>query len=159
MEFRTMYDDFDTIFANPGCADVPIYSPSVDNDGHIILEEIGVKNLPDYIDSFRDSCDINNLVARFNAGDVSALSRAQGAFFDATQLPHTYAEMLNTVINAEQTFNALPLEVREKFDNSYVKWLSMMDDAEQFALLMGVSKDAPAEPAEPVEPVSKEVID
>ena len=150
MDFPTMYDPRDPIYTDPGCADVPIYSPSVDNDGHIVLEEIGVKNLPEYIDSFRESCDINNLVARFNAGDVSALSRAQGAFFDATQLPHTYAEMLNTVINAENTFNSLPLEVREKFDNSYVKWLSMMDDAEQFALLMGVSEDAPSEPAEPV---------
>ena len=156
MNFPTMYDSRETNFTEPGCADVPIYSPSVDNDGHIVLEEIGVKNLPEYIDSFRESCDINNLVARFNAGDVTALSRAQGAFFDATQLPHTYAEMLNTVINAEQTFNALPLEVREKFDNSYVKWVSMMDDAEQFALMMGVSKDA-ADPSEPAEPVPKEV--
>ena len=154
MDFPTMYDPRDPVYADPGAADVPIYSPSVDNDGHIELDVIGVKNLPEYIDSFRESCDINNLVARFNAGDVTALSRAQGAFFDATQLPHTYAEMLNTVTNAEQTFNSLPLEVREKFDNSYVKWLSMMDDAEQFALMMGVSKDAPAEPPEPI---SKEV--
>lgn len=143
MDFRTMYDAQETIYAEPGNPDVPVYSPSVDNDGHIILEEIGVKNLPEYIDSFRESCDINNLVARFNAGDVSALSRVQGAYFDATQLPHTYAEMLNTVINAEKTFNSLPLETREKFDNSYVKWLSMMDDAEQFALMMGVSKETP----------------
>lgn len=143
MDFPTMYDPRDPIYADPGSADVPIYSPSVDNDGHIVLEEIGVKNLPEYIDSFRESCDINNLVARFNAGDVTALSRTQGAFFDATALPHTYAEMLNTVINAEQTFNSLPLEIREKFDNSYVKWLSMMDDAEQFALMMGVSHETP----------------
>ena len=145
MDFPTLYDSRDPIYTDPGSADVPIYSPSVDNDGHINLEVIGVKNLPEYIDSFRESCDINNLVARFNAGDVTALSRTQGAFFDATQLPHTYAEMLNTVINAEQTFNSLPIDIREKFDNSYVKWLSMMDDAEQFALMMGVSKDAPAD--------------
>lgn len=143
IDFPTMYDPRDPIYADPGSADVPIYSPSVDNDGHIVLEEIGIKNLPEYIDSFRESCDINNLVARFNAGDVTALSRTQGAFFDATALPHTYAEMLNTVINAEKTFNSLPLETREKFDNSYVKWLSMMDDAEQFALMMGVSPETP----------------
>ena len=145
IEFPTMYDPHVDFFTDPGNPDVPIYSPSVDNEGHIVLEEIGIKNIPEYIDSFRESCDINNLVARFNAGDVSALSRVQGAYFDATQLPHTYAEMLNTVINAEKTFNSLPLDVREKFDNSYVKWLSMMDDAEQFALMMGVSKDAPAD--------------
>lgn len=143
IEFPTMYDPHVPFYTEAGNPDVPIYSPSVDNDGHIVLEEIGVKNLPEYIDSFRESCDINNLVARFNAGDVTALSRTQGAFFDATQLPKTYAEMLNTVINAEQTFNSLPLEIREKFDNSYVKWLSMMDDAEQFALMMGVSRETP----------------
>lgn len=143
MEFRTMYDPHDRVFALAGNPEVPIYSPSVDNDGHIVLEPVGVKNLPDYIDSFRESCDINVLISRFNAGDVSALSRTQGAYFDATQLPHTYAEMLNTVINAEKTFNSLPLVVREKFDNSYVKWLSLMDDAEQFAVLMGVSCETP----------------
>ena len=75
MDFPTMYDPRDPVYAEPGNPDVPVYSPSVDNDGHIVLEEIGIKNLPEYIDSFRESCDINNLVARFNAGDVTALSR------------------------------------------------------------------------------------
>lgn len=144
MRFRNMYDkDFKREFTCPGDEDAPIYSPSVDNEGRITLEVTGVKKIPEFIDSFRESCDINNIVARFNAGDVSVLSRSQGAFFDATQLPHTYAEMLNTVINAEATFNQLPLEVRERFENNYVKWLSMMDDAEQFALMMGVSHETP----------------
>lgn len=142
MRFRNMYDkDFKREFTCPGDVEAPIYSPSVDNEGRITLEVTGKRNIPEFIDSFRESCDINNIVARFNAGDVGALSRSQGAFFDATQLPHTYAEMLNTVINAEATFNQLPLEVRERFENSYVKWLSMMDDAEQFALMMGVSHE------------------
>lgn len=145
MDFRTMYDPHERVIAPAGNPDVPIYSPSVDNDGHIVLEPVGIKNLPDYIDSFRESCDINVLVARFNAGDVSALSRTQGAYFDATVLPKTYAEMLNTVINAEKTFNSLPIDIREKFDNSYVKWLSTMDDEEQFAFLMGVSHETPLE--------------
>ena len=142
MRFRNMYDtDFKRDFTCPGEEEALIYSPSIDNEGRVSLEVTGKRNIPEFIDSFRDSCDINNIVARFNAGDVSALSRSQGAFFDATQVPHTYAEMLNTVINAEATFNQLPLEVRERFENNYVKWLSMMDDAEQFALMMGVSHE------------------
>ena len=144
MRFRNMYDtDFKREFSSPGDEEALIYSPSIDNEGRVILEVTGKRNIPDFIDSFRESCDINNIVERFNSGDVSVLSRSQGAFFDATQLPHTYAEMLKTVINAEQTFNSLPLDIREKFDNSYVKWLSMMDDVEQFALMMGVSKETP----------------
>lgn len=144
-----MYDsDFKREFSCPGDEEALIYSPSVDNEGRISLEVTGKRNIPEFIDSFRESCDINNIVARFNSGDVSALSRSQGAFFDATQLPHTYAEMLNTVINAEATFNQLPLEVRERFENNYVKWLSMMDDAEQFALMMGVSHETPEDKGE-----------
>ena len=144
-----MYDtDFKREFTSSGDEEALIYSPSVDNEGRITLEVSGKRNIPEFIDSFRDSCDINNIVARFNAGDVSALSRSQGAFLDVTQLPHTYAEMLNTVINAEATFNQLPLEVRERFENNYVKWLSMMDDAEQFALLMGVSHETSEEKGE-----------
>lgn len=142
MRFRNMYDtDFKREFTCSGEVEAPIYSPSVDNEGRITLEVTGTRNISEFINSFRDSCDINNIVARFNAGDASVLSRSQGAFFDATQLPHTYAEMLNTVINAEQTFNQLPLEVRERFENSYVKWISMMDDAEKFAVMMGVSHE------------------
>ena len=142
MRFRNMYDtDFKREFTFSGEEDALIYSPSIDNEGRVTLEVTGKRNIRDFIDSFRDSCDINNIVARFNAGDSSALSRSQGAFFDATQLPHTYAEMLNTVINAEQTFNQLPLEVRERFENNYVKWISMMDDAEKFAVMMGVSHE------------------
>lgn len=142
MRFRNMYDtDFDREFTNPGETEAPIYSPIVDSEGRISLEVSGIRNIPEFIDSYRESCDINNIVARFSAGDVSVLSRSQGAFFDATQLPHSYAEMLNTVINAERTFNQLPLEVRERFENSYVKWISTMDDAEKFAVMMGVSHE------------------
>lgn len=142
MRFRNMYDtDFKREFTSPGEEEALIYSPSIDNDGRVSLEVTGKRNIPEFIDSFRESCDINNIVARFNAGDVSALSRSQGAFFDATQLPHTYAEMLNTVINAERIFNQLPFEVRERFENNYVKWISTMDDAEKFSVMMGVSHE------------------
>lgn len=144
MRFRNMYDtDFKREFTCSGDVDALIYSPSIDNEGRITLEVTGKRNIPEFIDSFRESCDINNIVERFNSGDVSVLSRSQGAFFDATELPHSYAEMLNVVINAEKTFNQLPLEVRDRFENNYVKWLSTMDDAEKFAVMMGVSHETP----------------
>lgn len=94
------------------------------DDGSLYLEKIGETNLYEYIQSFAASTDINVIIKRFAAGDTSVLSQRQGMFFDATQIqPKTYAEVLNLAIAGENAFNALPLEEREKYHNSYLTWL------------------------------------
>ena len=61
---------------------------------------------------------------RFNAGDTAALQKVQGMFGDFSQMPQTYAGLLNHMIEAEQTFMSLPLETREKFGQSFHAWLA-----------------------------------
>lgn len=143
MKFRTMYDDFERIYSNPGSPEEPIYSPVVDDNGCISLEVVGTMDIASYIDSFRESCDLNVILSRYANGDVTALSQRQGTFFDATGMPSTYAEMLQTVITAETEFNKLPLAVRERFDNSFHKWLSLMDRPDEFNRLMSLNDDKP----------------
>lgn len=154
MNFRTMYDDFERVPSNPGSPEEPEYAPVVDESGAISLEVVGTTDVRSFIDSFRESCDLNVILARYANGDVSALSQRQGTFFDATAMPSTYAEMLQTVITAEAEFNKLPLVVRERFDNSFQKWLSLMDNPVEFNRLMGVEFD---EPAREVSEVSEDV--
>lgn len=52
-------------------------------------------------------------------------------------MPKTYAEVLNAVIVGEETFARLPIEVKQRFDNSFAVWLSSMDKPD-FASRMGV---------------------
>lgn len=138
-----------------------LYSPEFDKNGVMTLKESGRENLYDFIQSHKDSVDIHKIMQRFEEGDVNALSKVQGQFGDFSQFPKTYAEMLNQVIEGENAFNGLPLEVREKFGFSFQQWL-VTAGSDEWKSKMGfvsdsdssVSVEASVEPS--VESVVKE---
>lgn len=158
MKFRTMYDDFERVPSSAGNAEEIEYAPVFGADGVLSLEPIGKTDIRAMIDSYRESCDLNVILARYANGDASALSATQGSYFDAVDMPKTYAEMLNTVMTAENEFFKLPLNVRERFDNSFQKWLSLMDNPVEFNNLMGVVPEESKEPEESA-PAVREVPD
>lgn len=122
--FPTKYREHEKFTTDPGDPVKVLYAPVFDKKGVMHLEESGRENLYDFIQSHRDSVDLHKILERFNAGDVSALDRVQGTFGDFTQMPTTYAELLNTVIDGERTFDALPLDVKQKFGMSFHRWLA-----------------------------------
>uniref|UniRef100_A0AAU8B8I1 Internal scaffolding protein n=1 Tax=Dulem virus 104 TaxID=3145581 RepID=A0AAU8B8I1_9VIRU len=124
MDFRTQFQPHDRVKANPGSAIKPVYSPIYDDNGVLDLEQTGQENLYDYIQSHKDSVDIHKILQRFQNGDVTALTKVQGMFGDFTEMPRTYAEALNSVIQAEHTFNSLPVETRAKFNHSFSQFLA-----------------------------------
>lgn len=103
--------------SEPGSPIKDIFSPVVNKDGTISLEKSGEENLQEYIDSFRDECDINVILAKYASGDVSVLNMRNGSYGDFTKMPKTYAEMLQLQINSNNYFKSLPKEIREKFNN------------------------------------------
>lgn len=147
--FDTQYDKRPRVYSCPGCRMKDTYTAKVDSNGVLDLQKTGQESLYDYIQSFKDSCDINTIVKRFAAGDVDVLSKKQGTYGDFTNLPSTYAEMLNIVIAGENMFNDLPVEIRAKFHHSFREWMASMDDWPEFAEKMGLSAEtAPADSAE-----------
>lgn len=156
--FRTQYDPHVTPPQDPGCRDKILYAPVFDKQGRMSLEEAGRESLYDYIQSHADSVDINIILKRFEQGDISVLSRVQGAYGDFTQLPKTFAEALNTLIAAEQYFNGLPLDVRAKFGHDFNQFIASMDSP-AFATEMGLVPPAPEAPAgEPATPGAPPVL-
>jgi hypothetical protein len=147
MVFSTQFDARDRIISNAGDRLKQLYEARVDSQGHIDLVESGTEDLYDYIQSFKESCDINTIVKRFAAGDTDVLARRQATYGDFTQLPGTYAELLNTVIQGENYFNSLPLETRAKFNHSFREWMASMDNMQEFVEKMGFSGEAPPRPA------------
>lgn len=127
MAFRTQYDPSPRIIANPGNRFKTLYSPVYSKSGVLNLQESGQHDLYAEIQSHADSVDIHVLLERFAKGDVGALSRIQGAYGDFTQMPHTFAEALNTFIAAEQYFLGLPVEVRDRFGQDFHQFLAAMD--------------------------------
>ena len=73
-------------------------------DGCFTIEESGVFDLQEQINANASSCDINVLVARYNAGDLTALSRRQGVFGDFSSAPDSYRQALEIVKGYESAF-------------------------------------------------------
>lgn len=115
-----------------------IYSPVVNKDGTISLEKSGEENLQEYIDSFRDECDINVILAKYASGDVSVLNQRQGSYGDFTKMPKTYAEMLQMQINSNNYFKSLPKEIREKFNNDANQFFAQSGSQEWIDIMSSI---------------------
>lgn len=153
MRFYQQYDDDrPRPKSNLGSRVKKLYSPVFDKDGRMELEETGQEDLYGYIQSHKDSVDINVILKRYQNGDETALARAQGFYIDATQFPKTYAEAVQRMQDAHGYFVSLPVETRAKFGHDFNRFLASLDRPD-FAELLGfaASGDAPAAPEKVVE--------
>ena len=156
MEFKTQYDPRDRVQTCPGSPEHITYAGHYDEKGRVVLEESGRENIYDFIQSHAESCDIHVLMKRYQNGDISALSQAQGFYGDVLDFPKTYAEALNHMNEMERKFMSLPVDIREKFGNSFSEFLAASGEAD-FLDRLGIKKEEP-KPATPAIPVvDKEV--
>lgn len=109
--------------------------------------------------SFRDECDINNILRQFNVTGQLPVGSVQPQYGDFSGITD-YQSALNAVMAAQDSFLALPAKVRAKFDNDpalFVDWAS--DEAnkdEMKALGLLREETAQAVVTSPSEPVSGE---
>lgn len=121
--FKTQFDPRERVVANLGDPAKILYSAKFDDKGVMDLVETGRENLYEYIQSHKESCDIHVILERFARGDVGALERVQGVYGDFSNVPKSYADMLNLVHSAEDAFSRLPVEERAKYGHSFERWL------------------------------------
>lgn len=77
--------------------------------------------------SFKEQCDVNNILKRFQNGIVPEMRPAEyGDFLDAPD----FHSAQNSVIEAREAFEALPARLRKRFGNDPAEFLSFMDDPE-----------------------------
>lgn len=151
MKFATQFDSHPRIYCNPGNPIKDVYEARYDKDGVLDLHVSGQEDLYGYIQSHADSVDIHVLLERFVNGETDVLSRAQGFYMDASDLPKTYSEVLNSVIAGEQAFNSLPAEVKQRFGNSFSQWMSSFDSPD-FAVKMGFVSAASGDSSQSLSP-------
>lgn len=110
-----------------GSGMVPVYKPIVKPDGTIELKQTGEHDLYAEIQSHKASTDVNEIIRRFTeTGDVSLFQVRQGNYGDFTEMPKTYAEMFQRMIDAELAFNELPTQIKEQFNNNVTEFLAAM---------------------------------
>lgn len=121
---NSVVSDPNSFISNPGDQFHVNYSPRVLDSGEIKLVESGKDDIKQKINSFRDSTDMSFILQRLAVGDTSVLNQRPGMFGDFTQMPTTYAEALQLVIDGRREFDALPLDVKNSFNNDFRQFLA-----------------------------------
>lgn len=108
---------------------------------------------------FRDEVDINRIVDRFlKTGQVPSVD-PRAMYGDFLNVPESYRDALDQVINAQSAFDDLPSHIRERFQNDPAQLLDFLSDdknreeAAKLGFLTEASQEASPAPAEaPSEP-------
>jgi len=109
--------------------------------------------------SFRDECDINNILRKFNVTGQLPVGSVQPQYGDFSGITD-YQSALNAVMAAQDSFLALPAKIRAKFGNDAAAFVDFASDEankdEMKALGLLREETAQAVVMSPSEPVSGE---
>lgn len=98
--------------------------------------------------SFKDECDINRLMAKYETtGVIDHVNRRMPEYGDFAGVV-SYQDSLNIVLDAREVFAALPARLRDRFGNDPGQYLAFIDDPKNKdeAIKLGMIKAPPAEP-------------
>lgn len=77
---------------------------------------------------FKSECDVNNILAKYKrTGMLSHIQKHQGNFGDFSSI-EDYQTSLGKLMQAQQSFESLPSELRAKFDNDPAQLVSFLSD-------------------------------
>lgn len=124
-------------YNDPGSPERELYI--LDGD-HLIVT--GVEDSQAIIDSFADSTDLNNILARITEEEYFSMVNSRRVFMDTTDFPQTLADIKNYERDIVAKFNGLPEDVKKELGS--VSKLSKMSD-EDFANYLISKIPAPAD--------------
>lgn len=136
MDFPTQYNKREMQppeFSCAGSPEVIKYSSKADINGHIDVYPDGVEyDIQEYIQSWKDSVDINLLVQRFQRGEENALDRIKGTYGDFTKMPENLADYYNMIQKGTDFFMTLDPDLREMFNQNPLEFFSQYGSDEFF---------------------------
>lgn len=101
--------------------------------------------------SFKDEVDVNNIIDKYMRTGVLPETRdIVGQYLDLINIPD-YQSALNTVIQAEEMFDSLPAQVRDRFRNNPQELLDFVADDKNYdeAIKLGLLDAAAVERRSP----------
>lgn len=128
---------------NPGSRYAIVHKVRIDDNGHKILMATGEKkNAYAIIQKHADEVDIYEIMRRCEIEGYQILDAKQVYEGDVTMTPKTMMEAMQKLQDAENNFNKLPIEVREKFNYSFTEYIAQADkDLEKWSRNMGFVSD------------------
>lgn len=148
--FKTKYSEREKIITNSGNRFAPVFSLASKEAGVLDLEITGEKDTYAEIQSHADSVDIKSILLRYEMGDETVLNKRSGQYIDITDMPTNFADIMKTVITAENQFNELPLDIRKEYNFSVAEYVADIG-SEKWMKLLGITNESTPEPTpEPI---------
>lgn len=123
MKFNTYFSEHKVYYSNPGSPVKIEYQLQIVGDNKELVAT-GKHSLYDYIQSHADSVDIHKILERCALlDDYSILNRMPTRFMDVVDAPKNLAEAAAMTQEAENFFDRMPLEIKEKYDNNFIQFL------------------------------------
>lgn len=121
--WKTQYDNNGPRKAQHGTKVKKNFTGVYDKAGHLEIVENGTVNTYEEIQSHAKSVDIHTIMRRYAAGEMDVLSRVQGFYADVSNLPTSYADVLNAVNRGHALFDGLPAATRAKFGHNFDEFM------------------------------------
>lgn len=146
MRFATQYDERKRIPACAGDRMKKTYTAEYDKKGAWHLVETGEESLYEEIQSHADATNLNVIMRRYQNGEADVLKRIEGFYGDVSDMPTNLADMLNASMKAQQMFDGLTPDIKERFGQNYVEFMQTAGSKEWYEKLGLLETKAP-EPA------------
>lgn len=106
MKIATSLNPNKYIYKNMSDKTLPRTKWTIDENGNHVCVECGKIPWYEYIQSFKDSTDLKEIVKRVNAtGDTTLLNQRNGQYIDATTLPDSLRGLAELSDKLETQFN------------------------------------------------------
>ena len=135
----------------------PEYSYRIDENGIKTLEKTGEIDVYAQIQSYLEETKIENIIKRatYDPEAIGSQEWMNGETTDISNITTNYHEWKKMINKAEESFNALPAELKAKFDNSVEKYVGEYG-SENWAEKLGWKKQETTETKQKEEQVNNE---
>lgn len=114
-----------------------VFSP----DGNMSLETGKLRNRQVELNSYKDSCDVNKIIQRYENGDQTALLRDNtGAYCDLSVLPKDIHAAKKLSRDVESLYNSMGDDVKLKF-GTLEEFISAFSSKDKFNDFLSVFKE------------------
>lgn len=130
MKFNTVYNYPKTVASSSGSRTLPKFVRRFDDSGRKILVQDGIEDIYGGIQQAAKGIEVADLVRRFRAGDDGAIGDPSFDSVDITAAPTSLLDAQNKLIKAREQFDALPVKVKQQYNNDAAFWLSKVASGE-----------------------------
>lgn len=133
--------DPNSFHTDPGSPVKILYSPIVLPNGEVEIKESGKVDLQEKYNSQLEKTDMSWILNQIALGNTDVINQGQPLYGDFTDMPKSYAEVLQLYIDGQRSFDALSTDIKSKFDNDFMKWFASAGTPDWIDK-MGIVQDA-----------------